>query len=293
MPSATSGRDSECSVLCGLQSRRRRNRLGVLLLCPGRVSGQQPDHPQLRPALAGFPGFQEDGGNWPTSINTQRDRRSQCVGGYLTSQNITASNAAFQQSFNACPSGASPEQLSMASRAPRILPPARMDCAERAQHLLRQRPTRFAIAYRPSTTPRLWCRRLRRLHDDYLGPLSFNNSGNPTPASSTTWNHLSRNVDDRHRHRTMPNGCGRGSLDQGVDSTLSRPQSNQWNVTVERQITNSTLLRASYVGMAYLPPQHYEDLTRFPPARFLHTGAPRGYLSTSAPLPDWFSLLSP
>jgi hypothetical protein len=50
-----------------------------------------------------LPGFQEDGGNLANF-----DQRNNSIvvpnalAGYLTSQNITASNVAFQQSFNAC-----------------------------------------------------------------------------------------------------------------------------------------------------------------------------------------------
>src|ERR1700678_444176 len=53
-----------------------------------------------------LPGFQEDGGNLANF-----DQRNNSIvvpdalAGYLKSQNITASNIAFQQSFNACPSG--------------------------------------------------------------------------------------------------------------------------------------------------------------------------------------------
>src|ERR1700678_4502280 len=53
-----------------------------------------------------LPGFQEDGGNLANF-----DQRNNSIvvpdalAGYLTSQNITSSNIAFQQSFNACPSG--------------------------------------------------------------------------------------------------------------------------------------------------------------------------------------------
>jgi hypothetical protein len=53
-----------------------------------------------------LPGFQKDGGNLANF-----DQRNNSIvvpdalAGYLTSQNITSSNVAFQQSFNACPSG--------------------------------------------------------------------------------------------------------------------------------------------------------------------------------------------
>ena len=50
---------------------------------------------------------------------------------------------------------------------------------------------------------------------------------------------------------------GGGSLDQGVDPNYRDPQSNQWNVTVEREISNNTSVRASYVGMHTLQAEHY------------------------------------
>jgi hypothetical protein len=103
-----------------------------------------------------------------------------------------------------------------------------------------------------------------------LGPLSFNNSGNPTSSlhSYANTNTVGPNTPQIRFPNTAPPTVGAqiggGSLDQGVDPNYRDPQSNQWNITVERELTNNTSIRASYVGMHTYRLSITEDLNQIP-----------------------------
>ncbi len=103
-----------------------------------------------------------------------------------------------------------------------------------------------------------------------LGPLSFNNSGNPTSSLHTysNYNTAGPNTPQIQFPSTAPPTVGAqiggGSLDQGVDTNYRDPQSNQWNVTVEREIFPNTSIRASYVGMHSYRLSITEDLNQIP-----------------------------
>jgi hypothetical protein len=76
-----------------------------------------------------------------------------------------------------------------------------------------------------------------------LGPLSFNNSGNPTSSlhTNSNFNTAGPNTPQIRFPNAAPPTVGAqiggGSLDQGVNPNYRDPQSNQWNVTVEREIS--------------------------------------------------------
>jgi hypothetical protein len=55
---------------------------------------------------------------------------------------------------------------------------------------------------------------------------------------------------------------GGGGLDQAVDPNYRDPQSNQWNVTIERQLSNYDTRRLSYAGMHTYRLSITEDLSR-------------------------------
>jgi hypothetical protein len=86
---------------------------------------------------------------------------------------------------------------------------------------------------------------------------------------------------------------GGGSLDQGVDPNYRDPQSNQWNVTVEREISDSTSIRASYVGMHTYRLSITEDLNQIPASTTpFTTTAASPFVDPRSPHINWTELFS-
>ncbi len=245
-----------------------------------------------------LPGFQEDGGNLANF-----DQRSNAIvvpdalAGYLTSQNITSSNLAFQQSFNAC-------NLNNNS-----LPCTKYITASQAGLPQSLRNTykgdfqpRLSLAYRPFNDTKTVVRAGFGIYTmTNLGPLSFNNSGNPTSNLHTysNSNTAGANTPMIRFPNTAPSSIGGptyggGGLDQGVDPNFRDPQSNQWNLTVERELTAATALRASYVGMHSYRLNLTEDLNQIPASTVPYdTGATAGaFVDNRAPYQNWTTLLS-
>jgi hypothetical protein len=244
-----------------------------------------------------LPGFQEDGGNLANF-----DQRNNSIvvpnalAAYLTRQSITASNLAFQQSFNAC-------NLDVTS-----LPCTKYVTASQDGLPQSLRNTykgniqpRFSIAYRPFNDTKTVIRAGFGIFTmTNLGPLSFNNSGNPTSSlhSYSNANTAGANTPLIRFPNTAPPSStvqiGGGSLDQGVDPNYRDPQSNQWNVTLEREITNSTVVRASYVGMHTYRLSITEDLNQIPASTtpYVSGTVANPYVDPRAPYQNWFSLAS-
>jgi hypothetical protein len=244
-----------------------------------------------------LPGFQEDGGNLANF-----DQRNNSIvvpnalAGYLARQNITASNLAFQQSFNAC-------NLDVTS-----LPCTKYVTASQDGLPQSLRNTykgnfqpRFSVAYRPFNDTKTVIRAGFGVFTmTNLGPLSFNNSGNPTSSlhSYSNANTAGANTPLIHFPNTAPPSStvqiGGGSLDQGVDPNYRDPQSNQWNVTLEREITSSTQVRVSYVGMHTYRLNITEDLNQIAASTTPYvSGTPANpYVDPRAPYQNWFSLAS-
>jgi len=131
-----------------------------------------------------------------------------------------------------------------------------------------------------------------------LGPLSFNNSGNPTSALHTHTNSLAAGGTPLIQ---FPNTApptqgvqyGGGVFDQGVDSNYRDPQANQWNLTVERQLGAVSSLRVSYVGMHSYRLSITEDLSQIPASTTPYqTTAASPYADPRAPYHNWFALYS-
>jgi hypothetical protein len=243
-----------------------------------------------------LPGFQEDGGNLANF-----DQRNNSIvvpdalAGYLTSQNITSSNVAFQQSFNAC-------NLNVMS-----LPCTKYVTASQDGLPQSLRNTykgnfqpRVSVAYRPFNDTRTVVRAGFGIYTmTNLGPLSFNNSGNPTSSlhSYANANTAGPNTPQIQFPNTAPPAVGvqigGGSLDQGVDPNYRDPQSNQWNVTVERELSNNTSVRASYVGMHSYRLSITEDLNQIPASTtpFVTTAA-SPYVDSRSPYTNWTELYS-
>jgi len=244
-----------------------------------------------------LPGFQEDGGNLANF-----DQRNNSIvvpnalAAYLAKQNINASNVAFQQSFNDC-------NLDVTS-----LPCTKYVTASQDGLPQSLRNTykgnfqpRFSIAYRPFNDTKTVIRAGFGIFTmTNLGPLSFNNSGNPTSSlhSYANANTAGANTPQIRFPNTAPPSStvqiGGGSLDQGVDPNYRDPQSNQWNVTLEREITSSTQVRASYVGMHTYRLSITEDLNQIAASTTPYvSGTPANpYVDPRAPYQNWFSLAS-
>jgi hypothetical protein len=129
-----------------------------------------------------------------------------------------------------------------------------------------------------------------------LGPLSFNNSGNPTSALHTYTNSGTVTSPLIQFPNTAPPTVGvqfgGGGLDQGVDPNYRDPQANQWNFTVERQLTSSDSMRVSYVGMHSYRLNITEDLNQIPASATPYTVPTGMYVDPRAPYQNWFTLYS-
>jgi Carboxypeptidase regulatory-like domain/TonB dependent receptor len=243
-----------------------------------------------------LPGFQEDGGNLANF-----DQRNNSIvvpdalAGYLMSQKITPSNVAFQQSFNAC-------NLNDTS-----LPCTKYVTASQDGLPQSLRNTykgnfqpRVSVAYRPFNDTKTVVRAGFGIYTmTNLGPLSFNNSGNPTSSlhSYANVNTAGPNTPQIQFPNTAPSALrvqiGGGSLDQGVDPNYRDPQSNQWNVTLERELSSSTSVRASYVGMHSYRLSITEDLNQIPAGTTsFTTTAVSPYVDPRSPYTNWTELYS-
>jgi hypothetical protein len=250
-----------------------------------------------------LPGFQEDGGNLANF-----DQRNNAIvvpdalAAYLKTQNITASNVAFQQSFNACPAGTSAGSTLNGVPCTAYLTASQDHLPQSLRNTYKgDFQPRISFAYRPFNDTKTVVRAGFGIYTmTNLGPLSFNNSGNPTSSLFiyTNSNTAGPNTPQIVFPKTAPPNSGvtygGGGLDQGVDPTYRDPQSNQWNVTVEREITNSTVVRASYVGMHSYRLNLTEDLNQIPASTTPYdTGATAGpFVDTRAPYQNWTTLLS-
>ena len=250
-----------------------------------------------------LPGFQEDGGNLANF-----DQRSNSIvvpdalAAYLTSQNITASNVAFQQSFNACPGGTAPGTVLNGVPCTGYITASQDHLPQSLRNTYKHDfQPRVSIAYRPFNDTKTVVRAGFGIYTmTNLGPLSFNNSGNPT---SSLFVYNGKVAGSSTPQIVFPNTAppntggptyGGGGLDQGVDPNYRDPQSNQWNVTVEREINSTTVIRASYVGMHSYRLNLTEDLNQIPASSIAYnSGATAGpFVDARAPYQNWSTLLS-
>ena len=250
-----------------------------------------------------LPGFQEDGGNLANF-----DQRNNSIvvpdalAAYLKSQNITASNVAFQQSFNACPGGTASGTVLNGVPCTAYITASQDHLPQSLRNTYKgDFQPRFSIAYRPFNDTKTVVRAGFGIYTmTNLGPLSFNNSGNPT---SSLFVYNGKIAGSNTPQIVFPNTAppntggptyGGGGLDQGVDPNYRDPQSNQWNVTVEREINSTTVIRASYVGMHSYRLNLTEDLNQIPASSTAYnSGATAGpFVDTRAPYQNWSTLLS-
>jgi hypothetical protein len=245
-----------------------------------------------------LPSFHEDDGNLANF-----DQRNNAIvvpdelSGALSRLNLQKSNLAFQQSFNAC--NLNQTQLPCA----RYLTASQDHLPQglRNTYLGNWQP-RVSFAYRPFNDTKTVLRGGFGVFTmTNLGPLSFNNSGNPTSNLHTYTNSSVTDTTRTHPLIQFPNTApptvgvqyGGGSLDQGVDPNYRDPQSEQWNLTVERQLQADTTLRVSYVGMHTYRLNITEDLNQIPASTTPYsTTAASPYVDPRAPYTNWFSLYS-
>jgi hypothetical protein len=242
-----------------------------------------------------LPAFQEDGGNLANF-----DQRNDSVvvpnnlPAYLAQQGIQASNLGFQQSFNACNLGNAGLPCTNYITATQDHLPQSL----RNTYYGDWQP-RVSLAYRPFNDTKTVLRAGFGIFTiTNLGPLSFNNSGNPTSALHTYSNsETAGGTPVIQFPNTAPPTVGvqygGGSLDQGVDPNYRDPQANQWSFTIERQLSASDSLRVSYVGMHSYRLNITEDLNQIPASTTPYaTTAASPYVDPRAPYHNWFELYS-
>jgi Carboxypeptidase regulatory-like domain/TonB dependent receptor len=242
-----------------------------------------------------LPSFQEDGGNL---ANFDESNNSIVVpdrlAGYLQQQNIVSSNVAFQQSFNACNLNYTALPCTNYVTASQDHLPQGLRRAYWGNY-----QPRFSLAYRPFNDTKTVIRAGFGIFTmTNLGPLSFNNSGNPTSSLHTYSNTRTASGTPLIQFpNTAPPAAGvqygGGGLDQGVDPSYRDPQSNQWNLTIERALGQSTTLRASYVSMHTYRLSVTEDLNQIPASTTpFQTTAASPYVDPRSPYWNWFTLYS-
>jgi hypothetical protein len=205
----------------------------------------------------------------------------------------------FLQSFNAC---------SLPTRN-MALPCSNVETASQAgvtqglrKLYLRNFDPRVSVAYRPFNDAKTVVRAGFGIFTmTTLGPMSFNNAGNPTSNLMTNVNAVfnGNNVLQAPQYqfpRTAPASqtvtLGGGSLEQANDPNFRDPQAAQWNLTLERQITPNTVARISYVGMSSYHMPVTIDLNQIAPSTTPYSVPSGKFVDPRAPYQNWFLLMS-
>ena len=172
---------------------------------------------------------------------------------------------AFLQSFNACnaapPGFSAPADAGYAALA--SMPCTPVVSASQAglppglrQTYMRNFDPRISLAYRPFKNNKTVIRAGFGIFTVInLGQLQNNNESNPQSSVHTYQNAPGANGLPLFQ---FPNTIapsqlvqiGGGTIQQATDPRYRDPQSAQWNLTVERELTPATALRISYVGMS-------------------------------------------
>ncbi|MEG9434087.1 carboxypeptidase regulatory-like domain-containing protein [Terriglobus sp. ADX1] len=242
-----------------------------------------------------LPGFHEDGGNLANfDQNTNSIVVPDELSSYLQANNLQTSNLAFQQSFNACNLGY------QALPCTNYVTASQAHLPQSLRHTYKGNfQPRVSLAYRPFDDTKTVVRAGFGIFTmTNLGPLSFNNSGNPTSALHTYSNSMTTAGTPLIQFpNTAPPSAGvqygGGGLDQGVDPNYRDPQSEQWNLTLERQLSTNDSIRVSYVGMHTYRLSITEDLNQIPASTTPYqTTAASPYVDPRAPYENWLTLYS-
>jgi hypothetical protein len=124
-----------------------------------------------------------------------------------------------------------------------------------------------------------------------LGQLQNNNESNPTSAVHTYQNTLVGGTPLIQFPDTIAASqaveFGGGTIQQATAPQYRDPQSFQWNVTLERQLTPNTAVRASYVGMYTRWMNVSVNWNQIPPSATPYTIPPGGWVDPRAPFQNW------
>ncbi len=127
---------------------------------------------------------------------------------------------------------------------------------------------RVSVAYRPFDNDRTVIRAGVGLFTaTTLGPMSFNNAGVGLSDLLSFPNSVKNGVPAFQFPQTSIPGLvqlGGGSFEEGNDPYFKDPTSAQWNLTLERQVTQDTAVRLSYVGQATWHMPITVDLNQIP-----------------------------
>jgi len=200
----------------------------------------------------------------------------------------------FLESFNAC----SLPQRNMALPCSNVTTASGAGVTQGLRKLyLRDFDPRISVAYRPFKNSKTVVRAGFGIFTmTTLGPMSWNNAGNPTSDLITNVNSVSNGTPEFQFPQTAPATSsityGGGSLEEANDPNWRDPQSAQWNLTIERQITANTIARVSYVGMASYRLPYTIDLNQIAPSTTPYTVPAGAFVDPRAPYQNWLLLMS-
>jgi hypothetical protein len=196
---------------------------------------------------------------------------------------------AFLASFNACGlSGINPN-YNAATCTPVVANQQDGLATGLRQTYLRNFDPRVSIAFRPFRDNKTVIRAGFGIFTvTALGQLQNNNESNPQAAVNTWQNNNGGVPLFTFPHVTPVNAglqFGGGELEQATDPHYRDSQSEQWNLTIERELTSNTSLRVSYVGMnSYRLPVTI-NLNQTPPST-------QPYNFANAPFQNWGVIFS-
>ena len=127
-----------------------------------------------------------------------------------------------------------------------------------------------------------------------LGPLSFNNAGNPLSDLLYYNNSVTNGIAAFHFPQTAAPGpipLGGGSLEEANNPNWKDPTSAQWSLTMERQLTQNSKIRLSYVGMSTWHLPITVDLNQIAPSANPYTVPANGWVDPRAPYQNWLLLM--
>jgi hypothetical protein len=156
---------------------------------------------------------------------------------------------------------------------------------------------RISVAYRPFNDNKTVIRAGAGIFTaTSLGPLSFNNAGNPLSDLQYYNNSVTHGVAAFQFPQTSFSGpvpLGGGSLEEANNPNWKNPASAQWNLTLERQLTQNAKLRFSYVGMSTWHLPITIDLNQIQPSTTPYTIPANGYASVDprGPYQNWLLLM--